>query len=42
MLLLGYAMPTALSVSYAATQSGGGFLGTTSDGLATNYGTCIF
>ncbi len=33
MLLLGYAMPTVLSVSYAATQSGGGFLGATSDGL---------
>lgn len=33
MLLLGYAMPTVLSVSYTASQSGGGFLGTTSDGL---------
>lgn len=33
MLLLGYTMPTVLSVSYAATQSGGGFLGSTSDGL---------
>lgn len=33
MMLFGYAMPTVLGVGYSATQSGGGFLGSTIDGL---------
>jgi hypothetical protein len=34
MMLFGYSMPVVQSVGYAASQAGGGFLGSTSDGIA--------